>query len=450
MGNRPADGGITALGAVELRDRLASGALRAVEVVKAFLARIEAVEPQVQAFEWLDPQFAIRQAEACDAHRASGRPIGPLHGLPVALKDVIDTAKIPTRNGAALDAGRVPEKDAFVVQRLRAAGAIVLGKAVTCELAFLAPSKTRNPHNPAHTPGGSSSGSAAAVGAGMVPLAIGTQTGGSVIRPASYCGVAGFIPTRGAIPRTGVLGQSQTLDRIGVFARSAEDAALLAAELFGYEAQDKATSPAPHPKLLQTALEAPPVRPQFALVKTPWWDRATDECRNAIEELAGLLGEQCFETGLPSAFAEAPAIRERINFAEMARNYHRYWRDGRDALSPQAQKAIAAGMEISAADYLAALDWPDYLYAGLDEIFQRCDAILTPAATGPAPASLESTGDPIFNGLWTLTGVPAITIPLFEAANGMPIGVQLVGPRGGDGRLLRTARWLAQFAAAQS
>lgn len=449
MGNRPSDSGITALGAVELRDRLASGALRSVEVVKAFLARIEEVEPRVQAFEWIDPQFALKQAEACDAHRTSGRPVGPLHGVPVALKDIIDTARIPTRNGAAADAGRVPEKDAFVVQRLRAAGAIVLGKTVTCELAFLAPSKTRNPHNPAHTPGGSSAGSAAAVAAGMVPLAVGTQTGGSVLRPASFCGVTGFMPSRGAIPRTGILSQSQTLDRVGVFARSAQDAALIADELFGHDGQDRATSPAPHPRLLATALAEPPVAPTFALVRTPWWERADEECRSAIEELARMLGEQCFEVALPSPFAEAPAIRERINHAEMARNFHRYWRNSRDTLSPALQKAMAAGLEITAADYLAALDWPDYLNAGLEEIFQRCDAILTPAAPGPAPASLESTGDSIFNGLWTLAGTPAITLPVFEASNGMPMGVQLVGPRGSDGRLLRTARWLAGFVASQ-
>ncbi len=195
------DAGILSLGAVELRDRLKSGALRATELMHACLKRIAETDPQVQAFEWLDPAFALKQAEAADAHRAAGRPLGALHGLPVAVKDIIDTAGISTCNGTPIDAGRVPTRDAHVVQKLKAAGAIVIGKSVTTELAFLHPGKTRNPVNMAHTPGGSSSGSAAAVAAGMVPLAIGTQTGGSVIRPAAFCGVTGFLPSAG-IDRT--------------------------------------------------------------------------------------------------------------------------------------------------------------------------------------------------------------------------------------------------------
>ncbi|MBL8708208.1 MAG: amidase, partial [Rhodospirillaceae bacterium] len=265
MGNRGgAPNPILGLGAVELRDRLARGAVRAVEIAEASLAQIAATEPRVQAWAWLDGAHVLDQARSLDAHRSAGRPIGPLHGVPVALKDIIDTAGMPTANGTALDAGRVPTADAFVVERLKAAGAIIMGKTVTTELAFMHPGKTRNPHNPDHTPGGSSSGSAAAVAAGMVPLAIGTQTGGSVIRPASYCGVTGFKPSFGAIPRTGILTQSPSLDTVGVFARSPEDAALLAESLFGYSADDRATQPIPAPRLLETALSAPPVTPTLA------------------------------------------------------------------------------------------------------------------------------------------------------------------------------------------
>ena len=434
---------VLALSAVELRDRLARGALRAVELVEACLERIAAAEPQVQAWVWLDGEHAMKQASALDALRASGRPIGPLHGLPVGIKDIIDTRGMPTANGTPLDEGRTPTADAFLVERLKAAGAIIMGKTVTTELAFLHPGKTRNPRDPAHTPGGSSSGSAAAVASGMVPLAIGTQTGGSVIRPAAYCGIVGFKPTFGAIPRTGILQQSPSLDTVGVFARSLEDAALVAEVLFGHHPGDRATQPAAAPRLLEIASSAPPVIPTFAFVRPPGWETADEQTRLALRELTGLLGEHCFEAPLPNAFGEAAAIRERINFAEMAKCYFSFERRGADRLSPVLSAAMQTGKAVAARDYIAALDWPDVLHGGLSEIFERCDAIITPATPGPAPAGLESTGSPIFNGLWTLCGTPAVTVPLLEADNGLPMGVQLIGRRGDDARLLRTARWLA-------
>jgi aspartyl-tRNA(Asn)/glutamyl-tRNA(Gln) amidotransferase subunit A len=438
-----ADGAVIGLPTVELRDRLASGALRAGEVAGAFLNRIAATEPQVHAWAWLDSDHVLAEAQRLDTLRANGRGIGPLHGLPVALKDIIDTRGIPTENGCALDAGRVPTADAAVVERLRAAGALILGKTVTAELAFTGPGKTRNPHNPDHTPGGSSSGSAAAVAAGMAPLAVGTQTGGSVIRPAAFCGVVGFKPTFGAIPRRGVLVQSPTLDTIGVFARDVEGAALLAEVLFGHDAADPATAPAPTPRLLATAASPPPVAPVFALVPPPRMDElAEPDTLAAWAELAAELGDSAFPAALPAAFDAVAEERERINFAEMAKHYYTYERRGRDRLAPQTLAAIDAGKAVTARDYLAALDWRRVLNASLDEIFARCDAILTPAATGPAPATLASTGSSIFNGLWTFAGTPAITIPVLQAANGLPMGLQIVGRRGDDARLLRTARWL--------
>lgn len=435
---------LLSLPAVELRDRMASGALSAVALAEACLAQIASREPEIGAWAWLDSEHVLEQARALDAHRKTGRPIGPLHGLPVGLKDIIDTRRVPTENGTPLDAGRVPGADAFVVERLRAAGAVVMGKTVTTELAYLHAGKTRNPHDPSHTPGGSSSGSAAAVAAGMVPLAIGTQTGGSVIRPAAFCGVVGFKPTFGAIPRTGILTQSPSLDTVGVFARGVEDAALLADALFGHSPGDRATEPMPPPRLLKTAIAKPPVRPMLAFVRPPGWDTVDPETEAALEELTDALGEGCFEARLPGAFDEAAAIRERINFAEMAKCYYPYERRGRDRLSEAILAAIDAGKAVPARDYIAALDWPDVLHAALSEIFERCDAILAPAAPGPAPSGLESTGSAIFNGLWTLCGTPAVTLPLFTAESGLPMGVQLIGRRGDDARLLRTARWLAQ------
>jgi len=430
--------------ASEMRDRLASGALKAVEVAKATVAHIEATEPDVGAWAWFDPDYVMGQAEILDNYRASGRAVGPLHGVPVGVKDIIDTAKIPTENGSPLDAGRVPTNDAYIVGRLKQAGAIIAGKTVTTQLAFMDPGKTRNPRNLKHTPGGSSSGSAAAVSAGMVPLAIGSQTGGSVIRPAAFCGVVGFKPTYGAIPRTGMLAQAPSLDTVGVIAQTVEDAGLVAQNLFGFDASDKATSFAPAPNLFEVAKSAPPVRPTLAFVRQPAWELADDETKSAFKELTEFLGEDCLEVGLPNAFTEAMIGQRHIQLAELTKSYYSYARRGADQLGARLTAAMKDGNEISARDYIAALDWSEILNAALDEIFDRFDAIITPAAPGFAPEGYLNGGDPAFNGLWTMCGVPAVTIPVLEAGNGLPMGVQVIGRRGDDGRTLRTARWLAQ------
>ena len=433
---------LLALSAVDLRDRLATGALRAVELVEACIARIEEREAEIGAWAWFDPEHARKRAAELDAYRASGRDIGPLHGLPVGVKDIIDTVRIPTENGTVLDSGRVPTRDAWIVTRLKQAGAVIMGKTATTELAFMHPAKTRNPANPDHSPGGSSAGSAAAVADRMVPLAIGTQTGGSVIRPAAYCGIVGFKPTFGAIPRTGILSQSPSLDTVGVFAADVAGAALLAETLCGHDPGDPATAPAPVPRLVDTALAEVPVTPAIAFVRQPAWGGAEQDTKDAFAEVVEALGDDCVEIALPEAFGEAVAARQRINFAEMAKTYFHYVEKGRDKLGEETLAAIDAGGKLPARDYISALDWPKVLNATLDEIFFRFDAILTPAAPGPAPEGLGSTGSPAFNVLWTFCGTPAITLPLLEAPNGMPMGIQLVGPRGGDAKLLRTARWL--------
>jgi len=324
---------------------------------------------------------------------------------------------------------------------LKAAGAVIFGKTVTTELASMAPAHTINPYGRSHTPGGSSAGSAAAVAAGMVPLAIGTQTGGSVIRPASFCGTFGFKPSFGLIPRTGILAQSPSMDTVGVFANHVEDLALVTDALAGFDGIDASVLAAPGPRLAEIAAERVPVTPTFALVHLPFIDRATDAMRDALMELVDVLGNQVFETGLPQAFEEAVTARETVNLAEMAKCYYRYGTQ-RDELSDALQTMLARGESILARDYLAALDWRALISAGLDEIFERCDVILTPAALGEAPADLGTTGDPVFNGLWTFSGHPVVTIPLFEGPNGMPMGLQMIGQKGLDGRLLRTARWL--------
>jgi len=436
------------LSAVAARERLASGSLSSRELVTACLQRIGEREPQVQAFTHLDEAYALHQAEMFDQYRLSGRSLGALHGIPVGIKDIIDTADMPTANGNALDSGRRPEQDATIVARLRSAGGLVLGKTVSAECAYLAPGKTRNPHNPEHTPGGSSSGSAAAVASGMVPLAIGTQTGGSVIRPASYCGVVGFKPSFGLISRGGVLRTSRRLDTVGTFARTVEDAALLADVLAGYDPRDPDTRPGSPPGILETAMGEPPVTPQIAFVKTPAWSQVEPDCAAGFGELVDALGDHCDEVELPPIFAEGAGAHRQIMLAEMAHNLRHYYERDAAALSSETRAAIEEGRTISANDYLAALNWRDALYAGLREIFERYDAIVTPAAAGEAPAGLHSTGSAAFNALWSFTGVPAVTVPLLSGANGLPIGVQLIGERNNDARLMRNARWLVNTVAA--
>jgi Asp-tRNA(Asn)/Glu-tRNA(Gln) amidotransferase A subunit family amidase len=372
--------------------------------------------------------------------------VGALHGVPVAIKDIFDTADMPTEYGSVLYAGRTPSRDATVVSMLRAAGAVIMGKTVTTEFAYFAPGKTRNPHNSEHTPGGSSSGSAAAVAAEMVPLALGSQTNGSTIRPAAYCGVVGFKPTHGLISRHGVLTLSRTLDHVGLFARTIDDIALLAEQVTGYDERDPDTRPRARIPFVQVAAEEPPLDPMFAFVKLPDWERADEETKAGLAELIETLGDQAEEVELFPSTTEAWEWHKTIMEAEMAVNLRREYERGRDRLSEKLRALIERGQKVTAVDYQRALAQIAPVHESFLELFeQRYDAILT--AAGPAPKGLASTGDPSFCTLWTYCGMPTINLPLLESANGLPIGVQLVGPRHGDARLLRTARWLAAKAA---
>ena len=419
------------------------GALSSEELVQACLERCREVEPNVQAWTFFDEEHALAQARAADELRRSGQAAGPLCGVPVGIKDIIDTGDMPTENGTVLHAGRTPRTDAAVVARLRAAGAVILGKTVTTECAYFHPGKTRNPHNPEHTPGGSSSGSAAAVAAGMVPLALGSQTNGSVIRPAAFCGAYGFKPSHGLVPRTGILKLSRTLDHVGVFARSLEDLALAAESLTGWDAGDPDTHPAARVPFGAIAAEEPPIPPVIGFIKTPHWDRVDAEAKEAFGELVEALGGAVEEIELFPSAAEAWDWHKTIMESEMAANLEREWRDGRDKLSDKLRALIERGREVRAVDYQRALSLIAPMQESFEELFtQRYDAILTPAAPGTAPKGLDSTGDPTFCTLWTLAGLPALSLPLLRGSNGMPLGVQLVGRRHFDARLLRTARWL--------
>jgi Asp-tRNA(Asn)/Glu-tRNA(Gln) amidotransferase A subunit family amidase len=431
-----------ALSATDAARLIRDGVLTSVQVVEACLARVREVDADVQAWSFLDPEHALEQARAADDWRAGGRPIGPLHGVPVGIKDIIDTGDMPTENGSPIYAGRTPARDATVVSWLRGSGAVIMGKTVTTEFATYTPGKTRNPHNREHTPGGSSSGSAAAVAAGMVPVALGSQTNGSVIRPASFCGVYGFKPTHGLIPRHGVFQLSRTLDTVGVFARTLADVALLAEQLVGFDERDPDSRPRARVPFREISAEEPPLAPMLGFVKTARWERAQDDTKEAFAELAGLLGSRLEELDLVRS-DEAFEWHRLIMESEMAASLDREWQKSQDLLSEALRQQLGRGREVRAVDYQLARAQARAFADGLAEMFsERYDAIVTPAAPGTAPAGLDSTGDPSFCTLWTLTGMPAITLPLMRGANGLPIGLQLVGPPHGDARLLRTARWL--------
>ena len=435
------------LTAADAARAIREGALTSEELVEACLARTREADATVEAWAFLDPKHALAQARAADAHRSLGEPCGPLHGVPVGVKDIVDTDGMPTEMGTALHAGRLPVEDAAIVSSLRAAGAVIMGKTVTTEMAMYSPGKTRNPHDRDHTPGGSSSGSAAAVAAGMVPIAIGTQTNGSVIRPASYCGVYGFKPTHGLIPRAGILRLSRTLDHVGVFGRSLEDVALAAEPLIGFDPGDADTRPRAAIPLREMATAEPPLPPVFAFARTPLWDRMDADAREAFDELAEALEGRMFELDLPEAALGALDLHRTIMEAEMAANLAEEYDRGRERLSASLRGQIERGRQVKAYDYQRALARIPLLNSGFDEVFERCDAIVTPAAPGTAPRGLASTGDPSFCTLWTLCGMPSLSLPLMRGENGLPLGVQLVGPRGGDARLLRSARWLERHVA---
>lgn len=424
---------------VSLRGKLATGEITAEALVQAYLARIDEVDGEIGAWAHLDPDHALAQARTLDQLRGRGLPLGPLHGLPVAVKDIVDTADLPTENGSALLRGRRPETDATLVSLLRQAGAVVLGKSVTTEFAMYAPGKTANPHHLKHTPGGSSSGSAAAVAAGMAPLAIASQTNGSVIRPASFCGVVGFKPSHGRISRHGVLTLSRPLDTMGVMATTVEDAALLAEVLMAYDSSDRDMRPLPAPGLLDVAREAPPLPPRFAFVKTPVWEQAEDDMTAALSELADHLGADCERVDLPALYDRALPSHRSIMCADLAKNLQPYYERGREGISPQLAALIEEGRSVTAIDYNRALEWREVLYDGLAEIFENFDAILTAPAPGEAPSGLEATGNPAFCTMWTFLGTPAVSLPVFTGSSGLPMGVQLVGPRSEDARLLRSA-----------
>jgi Asp-tRNA(Asn)/Glu-tRNA(Gln) amidotransferase A subunit family amidase len=432
---------LTTLTAIEAAERIAGGDMSAEHYIGACLERIAAIDDKVHAFVHLDAKDARAQARALDERRRNGQPIGPLHGVPVAIKDIFDTADYKTECGSPLLKGRQPMRDCTAVARLRAAGAVIIGKTVTTEFAYFHAGATRNPHDLERTPGGSSSGSAAAVAAGMVPLAIGSQTNGSMIRPAAYCGVYGIKPTHGTISRHGALILSKALDHVGVFARSLADTALILEVLAGHDPEDDDTRPVAAPNFLERVAEDPPMPPRLAFVRTPVWDKADAETRAAFENLVKRLGDSATTIDLGQSYGAAWDDQRVIMAADMAHNLGAVVERGGDASSKTLRDLLAEGSQVSAVRYLAARAAARRYEAGFAEIYKEYDAILTPATTGVAPKG-TATGSPMFCSLWSLTGLPALSLPLLSGEGGLPLGVQLVGERGDDARLLRTANWL--------
>lgn len=422
------------LGLAEVARRIRAGGITAEAYTAACLARIRALEPAVQAWVTLDESRALAQARAADRRRGRrGDDAGRLPGVPIAVKDLIDVAGLPSRMGSPIYRDYVPERSAGVVRRLERSGAFALGKTVTTEFAFMVPDKTRNPWHTGHTPGGSSSGSAAAVACGMVPAGIGTQTNGSVIRPAAFCGVVGFKPSLHAIALDGVLPFAPTFDTPGVFARSVADAALLASWL---TRQDGVIGRDIVP--LRTA-------PRLAAVRSPVWEKAEPAGREQFAADVDRLraaGATVEARELPDAFADAHRIHRRIMLYEAAVAAAAVRRAHRAAISDFLNAALDEGEATSLADYRIALDRRAALIREavrfLDAGF---DAIVTPPAPGEAPAGLDTTGDPAFCTLWTLLGVPAITLPTGLGPRGLPLGLQIVARPDACNTLLAVAAW---------
>lgn len=429
--------------ATQAAEAIRSGRMLSEALVEACLARIEKTEPSIGAWAHLDRDLALDQAREMDRIRKRGHATGTLHGVPVGIKDIVDTRDMPTECGTAICAGRRPDRDARLVERLREAGAVIMGKTRTTEFAFLHPTVTTNPFDATRTPGGSSSGSAAAVAARHVPLAVGTQTGGSVIRPASFCGVYGFKPTRGTVSRTGVLRTSAALDQVGCFANTIEDAALLADALGGYDQADPASFARPRPAMTAGARSDPPAAPDIAWFDMPYHDRLDPDAREGLDAVIDALGDRVERFPVSAQFADLVSVHKTIYDYEIRQNMARTAADHWSDLSEEMQAAITRGGEISDARYEDALNVKASAEQFFEKHFNDFDAIMSPAAAGEAlPLSAGNTGDAVFCTVWTLAGLPCLTLPLLVGRNDLPIGVQLIGAAEEDDRLLRTASWM--------
>ena len=409
---------------------VAQGLVTSRALVEAALRRYDETEPGIHAFAWLDRERALRLADAADARRRATSSVGLLHGVPVGVKDIIDVAGLPAERGSPVFAGRVAEQDATLVANLAAAGAIVLGKTVTAELAYYYPGPTRNPHDRERTPGGSSMGSAASVAAGVVPAAVGTQTNGSIIRPAAYCGVVGIKPTHGRVPVEGVFPFAPTLDHPGPIARTVEGAAWLLAAMTAQP--------------LDEWWSGDSSTPRFAALRTSEWEGAEESMRARFQADVDAIATQADPVEWPDpprGLDAGPEVLGTIMAYEAVRNVGVAVRGREDKVSKVALELLERGAAITDAEYRSALAERARLVAEYARWIRPYAALLTPPTFGEAPPR-ATTGSPRFCSRWTLLGAPAVTVPTGRGPNGLPLGIQLVGAPGDDRRVIAAATWV--------
>lgn len=441
---------LTTLSATDAATLIADGRLASVDLVKACLDKIAQTDGPLQAWAFVDTEGALVRAAEMDRIRKAGGPLGALHGVPVGLKDIIDTKEMPTARGTPIFAGRQSDADAAIVERLQEAGAVILGKTVTTELAFMHAADTRNPHNPDRTPGGSSSGSAAAVAAGQVPLAIGTQTNGSVIRPASFCGVFGIKPTCGLASRRGLLQTSISLDQIGCFGRTLEDTALLCDAISGYDPADTLSYAHPRPNLARGCASEPAMEPNLIWLNQPYHDRLSSDAEDGFEAVIESLGARVERFPAPDNMASLIPAQSTIHLYEICQHLGETFDADWDQISDTLQPMITKGRAITKDEYEHACGLKLAAEAYFDTFFHDYDAVIAPSAAGEAPVFGPVTGDPIFCTIWTLAGLPCVTVPALVGETGLPIGLQLIGASERDDRLMSVTNWVLRALSAQA
>ena len=433
---------IFSLSANELAAQLREGEISSVEVCSQYIERIGKFEKDVKAWSHFNKKLLLEKAVEADEHRISGKPLGLLHGLPVAVKDIIGTLDMPTECGTTIRKKMTASQDSEVVNLLKVAGAIIMGKTETTELAYFHPGKTTNPHDYKRTPGGSSSGSAAAVAAHMAPLSIGSQTNGSTIRPASYCGVVGYKPSYGLISRYGILKQSDKLDQVGLFGKSVEDVALLARVLIKKDLFDPATIHYSAEDMMDVCRKGPLFDPKFIFYKTKNWKNIDKESQKSFEIFIKTFKKNIEVFDTPSYFDDIPKYHKIIHETDMANNFQLYYKKYKKKLSKEMVSAIARGLKNSATEYAEAIDFMKRSYDSYKEVFEDYHGVLTPASSGVAPKGLGNTGSPEFSTVWTYLGLPSISLPLLTGKNDLPLGIQLIGDKHDDLRFLGVASWI--------
>ena len=426
----------------ELINKISNSQITSVEICEAYIERINKFEKDINAWAFFDKELLLEKAKESDAYKKSGKPTGPLHGIPVAVKDIVGTLDMPTECGTPIRKGKSYSQNAEIVDLLTSSGAIVMGKTVTTELAYLNPSKTKNPHDYSRTPGGSSSGSAAVIASYMAPLSIGSQTGGSIIRPASYCGVVGYKPSFGLISRNGVLKTSEKLDHLGVFGKTVEDIAYLVKELIKKDSHDPATVYYSSNNMVDAVKKGPLYEPKFIFYKTEFWKSIDKKSKEAFEYFIKSFKKNIEVHDTPSYFKDIHKYHQIIHETDLANNFSVYFKKFKKKLSKYMQDAITRGNKYSAKEYAEAIDFIKRSYESYKEVFEDYHGVLSPASPGVAPTGLKSTGTAEFNKVWSYLGTPCISLPLLEGENNLPLGVQLIGNKYDDHRFLGVANWL--------